>query len=69
VNEAYETHMRAYRTFKTVGTYDEALKELDAAIVCRPCDEALPTLTAMREELVALVKPVSWWARALGVAR
>ena len=64
----YHTFMREYRQMLAVTDYKHALEALDAAIAECPCDEAIPTLAAMREELEPLTRPAPVWKRVLGLA-
>lgn len=46
----YQQHLDQYLRCRTRGLFEEALKELDAAIEHCPVREALPTLGQMRRE-------------------
>lgn len=66
--EAYDMDMRHYRRAKAMGDWQGALAFLDKAITLCPCDEALPTLSALREEAATHAKPKSFLAKmVLGV--
>jgi hypothetical protein len=63
----YHDHMRQYRRFKAVKDWKNALVEVEAAIQVCEVDEALPVLTAFRDEVAAQIKPQPWWMRLMGV--
>jgi hypothetical protein len=64
--EAYQENMSEYRRLRASKHYGPAMTALDAAITTCPCDEALPTLAAWREELEPLTRPVPVWKQWLG---
>jgi hypothetical protein len=67
VLDNYESHMRTYEKEKALGQWPDALRSIENAINACPVREALPTLTALREEAVEKAKPAPKWARLLGV--
>jgi hypothetical protein len=70
MGEDYQTRMREYRGFLATAQHQEALKSPDAAIICRPCDECLATLTMYRRELEPKTRKFSargMWAAIRGI--
>jgi hypothetical protein len=67
--EAYQTNIGEFRRLRASKRFQAALTALDAAIAECPCDEAIPTLAAMREELEPLTRPAPFWKALLFGAR
>ena len=66
---SYFNHVAEFKRLKARRQFMQALSSLDAAIESCPCDEALPTLAAWRDEMLPLTKPQTFLARVLGGVR
>lgn len=66
---SYFNHVAEFKRLKARREFHQAMKSLDAAIDACPCDEALPTLAAWREDLLPMTKPLTLVARLMGGVR
>lgn len=57
--QTYQENLGKYRRLLAQAKFEPALNALDMAISCCPVDEAIPTLSAMRQELEPKAKPRS----------